>query len=159
RFGYLFICICWLIACKKDVTPDSGSEVQPIDIQKNGVTIDYDKREVSFVLSAPGKSSVFLLGDFNNYQPSSAYEMKPTPEGDVWWITLNDLDFQKDYTYQFLVDDQLRIADPYTTLVLDPDHDAWVPSLMELPKYPEGSTTGIVSVLQLNPATYTWKSG
>src|SRR5690606_12266793 len=33
------------------------------------------------------------------------------------------------------------------------------PSLMELPKYPEGSTTGIVSVLQLNPATYTWKSG
>ena len=130
----------------------------PEEINKNGVTIDRDKQEISFVLTVPDKSSVFLLGNFNDFQAMQDYAMKRTSDGNTWWITLKNLDFQKNYTYQFLIDGQLKIADPYARLVLDPNHDGQVPPNPQLPSYPQGATEGIVSVLSLNNTAYTWQT-
>ncbi|PRD56348.1 alpha-amylase family glycosyl hydrolase [Sphingobacterium gobiense] len=130
----------------------------PAGINKNGVTINRDKQEVSFALTAPDKSSAFLLGNFNDFQATQDYAMKRTPDGNIWWITLRNLDFQTNYTYQFLIDGQLKIADPYAKLVLDPNHDGEVASHPHLPSYPQGATAGIVSVLSLNNIAYTWQN-
>lgn len=130
----------------------------PAGINKNGVTIDHDKQEVSFALTAPDKSSAFLLGNFNDFQATQDYAMKRTPDGNTWWITLKTLDFQKNYTYQFLIDGQLKIADPYASLVLDPNHDGEIAANPNLPAYPQGATEGIVSVLSLNNTAYTWQT-
>ena len=157
--GYLLIMLCWTVSCKKDVKP----AVDPMDDNteqglKNGVAIDRDKQEVTFALTAPDKSSAFLIGDFNDYKATEDYAMKRTPDGNTWWITLKQLDFQKNYTYQFLIDGQLKIADPYARLVLDPLHDAEVAPNVHLPDYPQGATEGMVSVLSLNNTTYTWQT-
>jgi len=130
----------------------------PIGVNKNGVTIDKEKKTVSFALTAPGKSTIFLLGSFNNFQAESKYVLKQTPDGSTWWLTVADLDFSKKYTYQFLIDGQLRIGDPYSKLVLDPIYDSNLgSSVAELPAYPIQQTTGQVSVLELNGTDYPWK--
>lgn len=130
----------------------------PIGVNKNGVTIDKEKKTVSFALTAPGKSTIFLLGSFNNFQAESKYVLKQTPDGSTWWLTVAELDFSKKYTYQFLIDGQLRIGDPYSKLVLDPMYDSNLGiSVADLPAYPIQQTTGQVSVLELNGADYPWK--
>ncbi len=146
----------------KELTVFVESDVEVADlpegINKNGVTINRDKQEISFALTAPDKSSVFLLGNFNNFQATQDYAMKRTADGNTWWITIRSLDFQKNHTYQFLIDGQLKIADPYARLVLDPNHDGEVASNQNLPSYPQGATQGIVSVLLLNNTAYTWQA-
>lgn len=127
-------------------------------VNPNGTTINKEKGQVSFALAAPLKNSVYLLGDFNGYKASPAYAMSQTPDGKTWWITVSNLDFSKKYTYQFLVDGQLYIADPYAELILDPQND---PALdlasTVLPAYP-AAAHGIVGVLDLPAKPYSWKN-
>src|SRR5690606_39109129 len=53
---------------------------------------------------------------------------------------------------------QLKIADPYAKLVLDPNHDGDVSPNPHLSSYPQGATEGIVSVLSLNNTAYNWQT-
>ncbi|WP_104385515.1 alpha-amylase family glycosyl hydrolase [Sphingobacterium sp. HMA12] len=130
----------------------------PIGVNPNGTTINKEKGQVSFALTAPLKNSVYLLGDFNGYKALPAYAMSQTPDGKTWWVTLSNLDFSQKYTYEFLVDGQLYIADPYAELILDPKND---PALgltsAVLPAYP-AAAHGIVAVLDLAPKAYSWKN-
>ncbi|MFB6318075.1 alpha-amylase family glycosyl hydrolase [Saccharicrinis sp. FJH54] len=112
---------------------------------------------VTLVLYAPYKNHVYLIGDFNNWEPSSDYQLNK--DGDYWWITLNNLTPGIEYAYQYLIDDGLLIADPYTEKVLDPWNDAYISESVypDLKPYPAGKTTGIVSVLQPGKINYEWK--
>ena len=62
----------------------------------NGVNINGN--EATFVLFAPGKQSVILLGEFNNYAPSNEYMMKR--DGDYFWTTVTNLEEGVEYGYQ-----------------------------------------------------------
>jgi len=131
----------------------------PANVNPNGITIHDDKKTVSFAITAPEKQSIFLLGDFNTYQALAEYAMDKTPDGKTFWISLSDLDFNKKYTYQFLIDGAIKVADPYSELVLDTEHDGNIPasSKAAIPSYPS-QTTGIVSVLDLKTTSYSWKN-
>ncbi len=124
-----------------------------------GVTRTGDSSAV-FVLWDPAgkKQFVFLLGDFNNWQMDTAYLMRRTPDGHYFWLEVNGLDPNKQYAYQYLVDGQIKLADPYTHLVLDPWNDKYISSdvFPGLKPYPEGKTSGIVSVMQLNEPKFNW---
>src|SRR5699024_2603801 len=97
-------------------------------------------------------------GSFNSWQKKKKYKMTPTSNGSGWWVQVDGLDPQKTYTYQYLIDGKLRVADPYSHLVLDPEHDQYIPQSVypNLPAYPSGQT-GIVSVMQANKPDYSWK--
>ncbi|AYA36769.1 T9SS C-terminal target domain-containing protein [Hymenobacter oligotrophus] len=112
------------------------------------------------VLTAPGKQHVFVLGEFNNWEPTDAGYLKKTPDGKQWWVQLDNLQPGQEYAYQYLVDGTLRIADPFTEKVLDPSDDPFIPQVTYpgLKAYPTGKTTGNVSVLQTNQAAYTWQA-
>ena len=127
---------------------------------KEGVVFLNGGTSAILTLTAPGKNSVYAIGSFNNWQPAAAQLMKKTPDGEKWWIQIDQLDASKAYTYQYLVDGALKIADPYAEVVLDPDNDQYVPAaqMTGLPAYPKGQATGIVSVMQANPAKYTFKN-
>ena len=120
----------------------------------NGVIINGN--EATFCLFAPGKKSVVLLGDFNDYAPSNAYMMKK--DGDYFWITVSGLDEGVEYGYQYLVDGAIKIGDPYATKILDPWNDKWIDASVypNLKAYPAEYTSDIVSVFELNPAEFTW---
>ncbi|SKC10896.1 1,4-alpha-glucan branching enzyme [Sphingobacterium nematocida] len=129
----------------------------PQGAKPNGVTLHKESNTVTFALTAPQKESVFLLGDFNQYTASEKYALKRSTDGKTFWISVPDLNWNQKYTYQFLVDGDLTIADPYSELVLDPVHDAGIKAgyLASLPVYP-AQAKGIVSVLNLNAAPYLW---
>ena len=127
---------------------------------KEGVVFLNGGKSALVTLFAPEKTSVYLVGDFNNWQPAAGPFMKKTPDGKSWWVQIDNLDPQKSYGYQFVVDGKLKVADPYAEQVLDPDNDASIPAANypNIPAYPKGKTTGIVSVMQANAASYAFKN-
>ena len=105
------------------------------------------------------KEYVFALGDFNNWLPTTTGLMNRTSDGKYYWITLTDLTPGQEYAYQYLIDGDLKLADPYCNKVLDPWNDPYISSTVypNLKAYPTGKTTGIVSVFQTNQTPYNWQ--
>ena len=132
----------------------------PAGVQ-TGINYGTDNKSVTLVLYAPGKSRVCVIGEFagSNWTEQSQYEMNKTPDGNLWWITINGLTSGQEYAYQFLVDGTLKIADPYTEKILDPANDSYISSTTypDLKAYPTGLTTGIVSILQTDQTAYNWQ--
>ena len=118
--------------------------------------VNINGNEATFVLFAPGKKSVVLLADFNEYAPKNAYMMKRS--GDYFWITVPNLEEGVEYGYQYLVDGSIKIGDPYATKILDPWNDKWIDPVIypNLKPYPSEFTSDIVSVFELNPEEYAW---
>ncbi|MBI9062659.1 MAG: T9SS type A sorting domain-containing protein [Marinilabiliaceae bacterium] len=106
--------------------------------------------------TTPAKQVIYAIGDFNNWQVDEPYKLNR--DGDYWWITLENLTAGQEYAFQYLVDGAIRIADPYTQKVSDPD-DQHIPASTypNLKAYPTGLTTGIASVLQTNQPNYNWE--
>ncbi|RZM27405.1 MAG: 1,4-alpha-glucan-branching protein [Pedobacter sp.] len=126
---------------------------------KQGVVFLNGGKSAILTLYAPGKQNVYVIGDFNNWQPVAAQFMNKTPDGNFWWIQIDNLDPAQEYAYQYFVDNTLKIADPYTEKVLDSDNDGSIPSATypNLRGYPTGKTSGIVSVMQGNAPTYNFQ--
>ena len=123
--------------------------------------INYDPSDpttATLVLYAPLKNNIFVLGDFNGWQQTSAYQMNITPDGNRYWIKLTGLTAGTEYGYQFLIDGYLKVADYNTEKVLDPWNDKYIPTTTypNLKAYPVGLTSGVVSVLQTAKPAYNW---
>ncbi|MFN8206154.1 MAG: alpha-amylase family glycosyl hydrolase [Bacteroidales bacterium] len=117
-----------------------------------------DNSTVTMVLHAPYKEFIYLLGDFNNWMPDSAYQLNR--DGDRFWVTLPGLTPGCEYRFQYLVDGNLRIADPYSEKILDPWNDKYIsasiyPSLLP---YPSEKTTEIAGVLQTGQTPFNWEA-
>ena len=110
-------------------------------------------------LYAPGKSRVYALTSINDYLPDVDNAMTRTPGG-AWWFTELTVPAGQPFTYQYLVDGEKRIADPFSTLILDPWNDGYISSATypNLPAYPSGLTTGNVSLYQTAKNPYQWKN-
>ena len=119
-----------------------------------------DNSTVTLELYAPHKQFVYTIGDFNDWEVSPNYYMRLSPDSTIWWITISSLTAQKEYAFQYLVDGNLRIADPYTDKILDPWNDKYIDAVTypNLKTYPEGKTTEIVSVLETAQTPYKWKN-
>ena len=124
--------------------------------EKSGITIN--DNGVTFVLLAPNKTDVTLVGDFNNWQIDENYLMHK--DGDYFWITLNDLDSATEYAYQYYIDYQIKIADPYAEKILDPNNDKYIDNTIypDLKSYPTDLTTGNVATFTTTEETYNWSS-
>ena len=112
----------------------------------------------TLVLTAPNKDNVFVIGDFNDWSLDQNYLMKK--DGDKFWVTIDDLVAGEEYIYQYLIDGEIVIADPYTEKVSSPFDD---PEIIEtnrypgLKAYPFGSTTQEASYLQTAREQYPWE--
>jgi 1,4-alpha-glucan branching enzyme len=125
-----------------------------------GATVNSVADSVTLLFQAPGKSNVFVLGSFNDYQLDNKYLMNKSVDGSTFWLKLGGLTKGQTYTYQYLVDGTIKVADPLSTLILDPNDDKFISATVfpNMPAYPTGKTTGIVSVLQPGKAPYVWKN-
>ena len=124
-----------------------------------GVNITGDNN-ATFVLYAPGKDNVFILGDFNNWLFCDEGFMKKSTDGKYFWLAVTGLDPVKEYGFQYVIDGTVRIPDPYTTKVLDPWNDKYITSATYpgLKAYPEGLAEGLVAVFRTRPPQYTWEN-
>ena len=62
--------------------------------------------------------------------------------------------------YQYLVDGTLRVADPYSTIVLTESNDQYINATTypNLPEYPTGKTNFSVTLLRTGDANYNWQT-
>lgn len=152
------------VACKKQTNNDNTggggtttiTNGKPVPAGANdGVTFINSGTSVIFNLYAPGKNSVSVIGEFNSWQPAA---MNETPDGTRWWIQIDNITPTTEYAYQYLIDGSLKVADPYTQEILDPNNDKYIPATVypNLKAYPTGQS-GIVSTFQASPTAYTWK--
>jgi glycosidase len=126
---------------------------------RDGINYEAGDTSAILVLYAPNKARVSVVGDFNNWIESANYQMNRTPDGLRYWVRITGLNPGTEYAYQYIVNNSLKIADPYATKVLDPANDPFISSATypNLKPYPTGKTTGIVSVLQTAKPAYTWQ--
>ncbi|MEZ4840534.1 MAG: alpha-amylase family glycosyl hydrolase [Flavobacteriaceae bacterium] len=119
-----------------------------------------DNTKVTLVLYAPGKDYVNVIGDFNNWQRDDTnYLLKKDSSKDRFWIELTGLTPQTNHMYQYLVNGTLRIADPYSTSILDENNDQYIDNATypNLPTYPTGQTSHAVTLLRTGDAAYNWQ--
>ena len=124
-----------------------------------GINYHSGDTSVTLVLYAPKKSSVSVIGDFNNWTVGLSDVMTMTKDSTHFWIKINGLTPGQEYAYQYVIDDNLRVADYTTEKILDPNNDAAIPAATypNLKAYPTGKTTGIVSIIQTAKPKYEWK--
>lgn len=128
---------------------------------KNGINYLSDT-SVILQLYAPDKNNIYVKGNFNNWLVDVDYHMNRATDNATWWIEINNLTAGQKYGYQYFIDGAITVADPLSTLVLDPNNDnsisyATYPPTERL-AYPTGLTTGWVSVMQPGAPQYTWQN-
>jgi len=168
-------------ACQLVVTQGSSSITKNFNIYVNGTVsqaipngleqgINYnttDSSKATLVLEAPYKDFVYVVGSFNDWTPAAEYAMKKDPTSDLFWLELSGLTAGAIESYQYWVFDQspisgsprlVKTADPYSTLVLSPFDDPYIPadSYPNLPSYPVGQDRE-VTVLQTGQTAYNWQ--
>lgn len=121
-----------------------------------------DATTVTLVLFAPYKDFVYVLGDFNDWRVDTSYYLnryQPDTDSTLWWITIPGLSPGTEYAFQYLVDGEIRIADPYTSVVLDSWNDPFIDerTYPNLKAYPSGKTEFPVAVLEPGQVPYEWK--
>ena len=149
------------------VNPNTVSQAMPAGLIDGINYNSADATKATLVLDAPFKDFVYVAGSFNNWQPSSAYAMKKDPVSGKFWLELNGLVSGVNNTYQYWVvktnpiansPSLVKTADPYSTLVLSPYDDPFIPaaSYPNMPVYPAGQNFE-VTVLKTGQTPYNWQ--
>jgi hypothetical protein len=118
-----------------------------------------DDSTVLLQLVAPEKNHIYVLGDFNDWQAQTAYQMNCSLDSTTWWLQLTNLNSSVQYGYQYLIDNSIKVADPLSYKVADPANDGYINALTypNPYSYPTGQTTGIVSLFETNPVAFQWQ--
>ena len=136
---------------------------------EDGINYNEDTSKATLVLSAPYKDFIYVAGDFNFWSPTSEYAMKKDSSSDRFWLEIEDLEPGQSYTYQYWVSDLspidespslVKTADPFSTMVLSPFDDPWIPetSYPNLPEYPyDFGIEREVTVLKTGQEPYNWQ--
>ncbi len=113
---------------------------------------------VALVLEAPNKKAAFVRGNFNQWATDLDYLMKKSPDGQFFWLeidNLNDIDWNY-YEYQV---DGIVIADPFSELIVDRFDDPSIPISHNdfLPPFPNGTNSERVSAFKIIGTPYDWQ--
>lgn len=177
--GYLFQNLTENQYCDLVITQGATSITKPFIILVNNTAsqslpagmengINYTSNTTAtLVLDAPFKDFVYVAGSFNSWEPTSAYALKKDATSGKFWIELSGLTSGQIETYQYWVAEEtpitdspklVKTADPFSTLVLSPFDDPWIPvtTYPNLPAYPSGQERE-VTVLQTGQTPYNWQ--
>lgn len=123
---------------------------------KDGINYEAGDTSVTLVLRAPGKNRAIVIGDFTAWVQDARFIMNKTPDGKFFWLRIHPLAAGTEYGYQYVVDDTIKIADPYAEKILDPaDQNISATTYPNLKPYPSAQT-GIVSILRTAEPGYNW---
>jgi len=128
---------------------------------KDGINLNPgDNTKATLVLYAPNKDVVHVIGDFNNWQVDNNYLLNKDSAQDRFWMELTGLTPQSNHMYQYLVDGDITIADPYSTTILDASNDGFIDATTypNLPAYPTGLTNHAVTLLRTGDAAFAWQT-
>jgi pullulanase/glycogen debranching enzyme len=127
---------------------------------KDGINLNTsDNTKATLVFYAPNKEFIHLLGDFNEWTINDSYLLKKDSSKDRFWIELTNLTPQTNHSYQYLIEGTLRVADPYSTIILAESNDQYIDNTTypDLPEYPSGKTNHAVTLLKTGETAYNWQ--
>ena len=147
------------------INPGANAQTIPSDLE-DGINYTSDATKAILVLDAPLKDFVYVAGSFNDWSPTVDYAMKKDPSTGKFWLELTGLTSGNIETYQYWVFETtpiadsptlVKTADPFSTLVLSPFDDPWIPSASypNMPEYPWGQERE-VTVLETGQTPYNW---
>ncbi len=139
------------------ITPLTPQAPVPAGMQA-GINYLADSTSATLVLIAPNKQNVFVIGDFNDWTLDNNYIMKQ--QADTFWLTLTNLIPKKEYIFQYLVDGQIRIADPYSEKISSQFDDGQIITENRYPglkPYPVRFTSEAATYLQTGKVPYPWQ--
>ncbi len=124
---------------------------------RDGANIINDTTAV-VVLYAPGKSEIYAVGEFSDWKRTPEFFCYQTPDKQRWWTEI-PIKRKGQTLWQWSYDDDRRISDPYAEQLCDPS-DRFIESwrFPQLPQYPTGKTSGIISVINTQMDEYVWKN-
>ena len=128
---------------------------------EDGITYT-SSTSATLVLQAPRKEYVHLVGEMTDWEVQPAYQMKRetvTADSVRYWIELQNLEPGKEYGFQYLVDGEIRIPDPYSRKVLT-QNDGGISeeTYPDLKPYPGDQAEQLVSVLQTDQSSFNFSS-
>jgi glycosidase len=143
------------------VNPEVNRQPRPDGIE-DGITYHEDGSSVTFSIFAPDKEFVYLIGDFSGWEVREEYFMnleEINSQNAHFWLTLEDLNPGDIYRFQYFVDGEIRVADLFSELVLDPNLDQFISSSVypDRPDYPQGLTEHPVTVIEPGRTPYEWE--
>lgn len=141
---------------KEIIDPETPKEAPLPAGLRDGIT-PVANDSLAFVLFAPGKKTVHLIGDFNDWESVDQYKMHK--DGERFWIKIGNLQKGKEYICQYLIDGTIRVADPYANKIADPNFDRQILSSIypNLLPYPQGKTSEIAMVVSTDRPAYAWQ--
>lgn len=141
------------------INPQITRQPRPQGLQ-DGITY-MDANTVRLSLFAPNKDFVYVIGDFNNWEIDPDYFMNKdvvNADSSYYWIEISGLTPGEEYGFQYFVDGEVRVADPYSEKVLQSEDqyisEATYPGLQP---YPADQTDFSVGVLQPGKTEYQWQ--
>ena len=149
------------------INPGNNTQNIPSGLEDGINYTTSDPTKATLVIDAPLKDFIYVAGSFNNWEPTTDFAMKKDPTSGKFWIELTGLIAETIYTYQYWVFETtpitdspslVKTADPYSTLVLSPFDDPYIPanSYPNIPEYPWGQELE-VTVLQTGQTEYNWQ--
>ncbi len=130
----------------------------PHGVQKGINYHDNDPTKVTLVLEAPGKDFVYVTGEFNDWNLADTdYQMNKTADGELFWLEINGLEAGTEYIFQYQINGETTIGDPYAEKIADPWNDKFIESSVypNLKSYTR-EQFGPASYLQTSQQPYQW---
>ncbi|MAW94532.1 MULTISPECIES: alpha-amylase family glycosyl hydrolase [unclassified Leeuwenhoekiella] len=144
------------------VKPTPTAAAVPAGLE-DGFNFDPSKpNEATLVFYAPGKEFIHVKGNFNgnDWSLDNSYLMNYDAATERHWIKLNfDSTTPQDLLYQYVVEYEISVADPYSTLILDEFNDQYIEASVfpDIPAYPVGKTANPVSYVERDETVYNWQ--
>lgn len=124
---------------------------------------------VTFCIAAPQKQNVMVIGSWNGYKASGTQVMNYIDEVidgipfRFFTVTLpeNQIPRNTQVMYYYLVDNSIKVGDPYARLTLDPYNDKYISADVypDLPEYPIDKLSGTpLAVFADNINDYEWQT-
>jgi glycosidase len=137
-------------------TPTVIDETRPVGLEDGITYYTNDSTKITFSLYAPGKNFVHIIGDHSEWLAKEEFLMKR--DGDHFWLTVENFIPGNIYRFQYVINGKIRVADLFSELVLHPNYDSSISNMVypNMPLYPTGLTTEIVSVIEPGKTPFTW---
>lgn len=140
------------------LSPDSPMQLILPDGARLGLT-HTSSTNLRLVVDLFDKEYAYLISDLTDWRYDDDMSLNQDPVTGYFWIELTDLEEGAWFSYQFLTQDDLIIADPLSELVLDRQLD---PELQQywnepLPSFPPFAS-GQVSTTRVGGFQYDWQN-
>ena len=168
---YVFTCVATyqgeeeIATCRTCVPAASTKRDRPNGIVNGIYYDDKDDTKVTLCTYAGSKTepaqNVFIVGDFNDWTVSDAYQLYQATDSAYFWITIDGLTPQEEYAFQYIVvraDGEIKhLSDLYSEKVLHSD-DGSEPRAVDptLKAYPAQADGDYCTVIQTGKQPYAW---